>query len=317
MPRGYRLISRLLCIVLVPGCLVDSSGSDTQSAGTTATTSTSGSSLSGSATSAPDTASDSAPSDSAPTMATTSLTGTVASSSEGETCQSSPCEDMMNGSDECNPWAQDCPEGQKCAAIISGGGSSWDTARCVDVTGTDKPGDPCTMEDVASGVDSCIKGAMCWDVNAEGVGYCVAQCTGDPETPICDDKSSCTIYNDGVVLLCFPICDPLLQDCPGSGNACYPINDYFACSPDVSGEEGQANDPCEFINLCDPGLMCADPALVGLGCPEGSMSCCTPFCKFPDGACPNLDQQCLQYFDPMTLPSNDPWLDIGVCGVPG
>lgn len=67
----------------------------------------------------------------------------------------------------------------------------------------------------------------------------------------------------------------------------------------------------------DPGLMCAYAALVGLGCLEGSMGCCTPFCMYPDGACPNPDQQCVQYFDPIDLPADDPWLDIGFCGVPG
>jgi hypothetical protein len=46
------------------------------------------------------------------------------------------------------------------------------------------------------------------------------------------------------------------------------------------------------------------------------MGCCTPFCEFPDGACPNPDQQCVQWFDPMMLPEGDPQLDIGFCGVP-
>ena len=77
----------------------------------------------------------------------------------------------------------------------------------------------------------------------------------------------------------------------------------------------QANDSCAAINVCDKGLMCADATFVGAGCLD-ALGCCTPFCKFPGGACPNPDQECVQYFDPMQLPENDPQLNIGVCGIP-
>ncbi len=205
MPRGHRLLSRLLCAALVPGCLIDNSGSETQSAGTTISTTTSmtGSSLSGSATSAPGTStSDGTASGSVPTMATTSPTGvTSGSASTGVVCDFL-CDDSPKP--DCDPFAQDCPEGQKCAAVITDGGSAWDATRCVDVIGTDKPGEPCTMEDVASGVDSCIEGAMCWDV-AEGVGECVAQCTGSGEAPVCE--------NGAIVNHVYP------DDVPGEGNS--------------------------------------------------------------------------------------------------
>ena len=40
---------------------------------------------------------------------------------------------------------------------------------------------------------------------------------------------------------------------------CYPrgINEVFTCVPDASGEMGVYGDPCEYINVCDPGLFCA------------------------------------------------------------
>jgi len=63
--------------------------------------------------------------------------------------------------------------------------------------------------------------------------------------------------------------------------------------------------------------MCAEVAFAGMGCEGGSSGCCTPFCKFAEGVCPNVDQQCLQFFDAEQLPPNDPLLDIGVCGIPG
>ena len=316
MPRRYHLISRLLGAALLPGCLVDTSDSETQSGGTTTstTTSTTASSLSGSATGAPGTSTGDGTASSVPTMATTSPTGaTSGAASTGVVCDFL-CDDSPKP--DCDPFAQDCPEGQKCAAVISDGGSAWDATRCVDVIGTDKPGEPCTMEDVASGVDSCIEGAMCWDVDVEGVGECVAQCTGSGEAPVCENNETCTLSSEGVVNLCFPTCDPLLQDCPHPGDACYPVINSFSCEPDASGPEGQANDPCEFINVCDPGLMCVDSVFAGKGCSEAPNGCCSPFCKLPGGVCPNPDQQCVQFFDPMQLPPGDPKLAIGVCGIP-
>ncbi len=168
---------------------------------------------------------------------------------------------------------------------------------------------------VAEGLDSCVKGAICWGVDMDGNGTCVAQCGGGPEAPVCPEDGDCTISSGGFLNLCLPVCDPLLQDCNG-GDACYPIGDDFMCAPDASGDVGKANDPCEFINVCEAGLICGDPAFVGAGCPMGSQGCCTPFCGFPDGACPNPDQECVQWFDPAMLPEGDPLLDIGACGVP-
>jgi hypothetical protein len=176
----------------------------------------------------------------------------------------------------------------------------------------DKPGEACIAEDVVGGLDSCIKGAMCWGVD-NGVGYCIGLCTGDPEAPTCDPPGICSFGR--VFSICLPNCDPLLQDCPDPDDACYAINDGFACDLNWTGAE--ANAPCDYINDCDAGLMCADSALVGTGCPRGSFGCCTPFCPFPGGPCPNPDQQCVQYFDPMQRPENDPKLGIGYCGVPG
>lgn len=122
---------------------------------------------------------------------------------------------------------------------------------------------------------------------------------------------------DSTLNLCIPSCEPLLQDCLGTGDACYANDFYFICHQDTSGEEGQANDPCGVLSDCDPGLQCTLEAFVGMGCAPGSLACCTPFCQFPGGACPNPDQQCLQYLDPMQPLPDDPELDVGLCGVPG
>jgi len=219
------------------------------------------------------------------------------------------------GGHDCDNWAQDCPEGQKCVVYASGG-VSFDATKCVDVTGQDKPGDECTSEGAASGIDSCIKGAMCWDLNQDGVGTCEVLCTGTAQTPKCTAPAICTINGGGVLNLCLG-CDPLIQDCADPNEGCYQVGNGFTCAPDSSGDEGQANDSCLFINDCEKGLVCAAAAFVGTGCEAGLIDCCTALCKFPDDACPNPDQQCLQFFDPAELPPNDPLLDVGVCGVLG
>jgi len=325
MKTSLLLISSLFCSALAIGCAKDS---DSDSKTSTNPTNNPSGNESGSETGANTDASASAsatedgtsggsnPSD--PTAASMTNPATSETSpTTGTECSFLNCDDMMNVMNECDNWAQDCPDGQKCTAYIAGGGSAWDATKCVDVTGQDNPGDECTSEGAASGIDSCIEGAMCWGVNAEGIGTCVALCTGSPEAASCPAPAICTVANQGVLNLCLASCDPLIQDCANPAEVCYPINDGFTCAPDASGEEGQANDPCEFINVCDKGLMCADVAFVGMGCAQGSTGCCTPFCEFPGGACPNADQQCVQYFDPAQLPANDPLLDIGVCGLPG
>jgi hypothetical protein len=320
MTRSRLLASTLLLGALAIGCTINNASNETEASTSTSTTSATNpsGSQSGSVTSAPGSATDGTVSDSTPTMATATTTSGTSdgTSSTGEPCSFLNCDDMMSDFNECDQWAQDCPEGQKCTAYIAEGTGTWDATKCVEVTGADKPDDKCTSKGFVSGIDSCIKGAMCWGLDMDGVGTCVALCSGSPDAPLCE-YGFCTIASGGALSLCLANCDPLLQDCHHPGEVCYPVAEGFSCAPDDLGEEGQANDPCEFINSCDKGLMCADAAFVGAGCMPGVTGCCTPFCKFPDGPCPNPDQQCVQYFDPAQLPDNDPWLDIGVCGVPG
>ena len=216
---------------------------------------------------------------------------------------------------ECDVFAQDCDPGQKCAAWAEGGGGAWNATKCVDIMGDGAPGDPCAaIGGGVSGMDTCDLGAMCWDVNAENQGVCIALCTGPSDAPVCPPKSSCYISSEGILNLCFPDCDPLLQDCPGD-DLCIPQGDGFECIFDASGEMGAANDPCEFANSCDKGLVCLDTTNASSACEQGSQGCCQPFCEFPGSPCPNPDQQCLSWFDPM-MPIPDGSEHIGVCAIP-
>lgn len=213
----------------------------------------------------------------------------------------------------CNTFTQDCPPGQKCAPYAEGGGTAWNATKCVDVTGEGAPGDPCTApEGGAAGPDDCALGSFCWDVGEDNHGTCVLHCMGSDGVPVCPPGYQCG-FGGGALAICLPWCDPLVQDCPNS--ICVPNGEGFSCAADDSGEAGQTNDPCEFINSCDPGLACLDPEAASSACDPQTTGCCQPFCMLPDGPCPNADQQCIPWFDPRdAIPPG--YEHVGFCGIP-
>jgi hypothetical protein len=211
----------------------------------------------------------------------------------------------------CDPFAQDCPPGQKCAPYAQGG-SAWNATKCVDVTGDGGPGDPCTApEGGTSGIDDCGPGWFCWEVAVDDQGYCVALCTGSIEAPACEVGYQCAFFGDAP--LCLIRCDPLMQIC--LGETCLPYEDGFICVGDESGDAGQANDPCAVFNACDPGLVCLPPETASSACDLQAFGCCQPYCQLPDGTCPNPDQQCLPWYDPM-MPIAPGYEDVGICSLP-
>ena len=213
---------------------------------------------------------------------------------------------------ECDVFAQDCPPGEKCMPWANDGGTQWNATRCAPVA--DMPGmagDACMVEGSPySGIDSCDLGGMCWEVDPETLtGTCVAMCTGGPDAPMCEPGFECVMANDGVLALCLASCNPLAQDC-FEGEGCYPVTpSIFECAPDASGGAG-AGQPCDYINACTPGTMCADIGLV----PDcmGPAGCCTSFCSLGDPAPPCLPgQTCEPYF---ALGSAPPGYELlGVC----
>ena len=222
---------------------------------------------------------------------------------------------------ECSPWEQDCPEGEKCMPWADDGGSNWNALRCSPLSPTPAGvGESCTVEGSGvSGIDDCDIAAMCWNVDTEtNQGTCVAMCGGTPDAPTCAAGSTCTIANDGVLILCLPQCDPLLQDCD-DGDECIANDDAFICAPDASRGLGAAGDPCEFLNVCDPGLMCNNTNFIP-NC-FGSSGCCTPFCDVGDPSA-NMDcasavgiaAECVPFFAEGEAPMG--FEDVGVCGVP-
>ena len=232
------------------------------------------------------------------------------------------CDDPDTGGEpQCDPWSQDCPSGEKCMPWANDGGAAWNSLRCTPLSGSVKQeGDACTVEGSGvTGIDDCDVGLMCWDVDENGQGTCVAMCTGSADAPLCDDPAdNCVIANDGVLNLCLPACDPLVQDC-AEGSACYGAAESFACAPDASGPDaGTYGSPCEFTNACDPGLFCAAAEAVP-DC-QGSLGCCSEFCDLdaanPDGACggSGAGQQCEPWFQEGAAPPGDE--NIGACVLP-
>ena len=291
------------------------SGKDDPDASTTSPTATS-TSKGGSSSTSGDTV-DTLTGTTSPGTSTTSTDTSTTDASEGTDteCTFLRCHDYGSIDEQCDVWAQDCPEGEKCTPWASDGGSSWNAAKCTPVDpAPQQPGDVCIAEgDGLSGVDNCAKDSMCWDVDKEtGEGVCIAFCDGTSgEDASCDPGFHCNLTSEGLLILCFPECDPLLQDCAGD-ELCIPNSETFTCVLDASGDAGLYGDPCEYANACKPGLYCLNPEYVD-GCQAAG--CCTPFCDTSkENMCPGDTQECIPWYDEGMAPPGKEL--IGICGVP-
>jgi hypothetical protein len=216
----------------------------------------------------------------------------------------------------CDPWAQDCPEGEKCVAYSDNGEPSWNANKCVPVLGDGAHGDSCTASaSIVEATDDCGADSFCWnvmDVGGEGIGVCTPFCQGSADEAICEPGSSCLISNEGAINLCIPICDPLLQDCVGAGMGCYWAGDNFNCIGSAF-EVFQTGEPCGYINDCAPGNVClapeAFPACAGA-------SCCGQYCDLanPEVICEPMGTECVAFFEEgEVIPGYE---NVGVCVLP-
>jgi len=215
---------------------------------------------------------------------------------------------------DCDPWQENCPEGEKCMPFATDGSPTWDAVKCVPIVDDPRPpGAACSVEgSPTSGVDNCKLHSMCWGVDDELNGTCVPLCTGDGfNSVLCPGGNVCVQSDDNVLLVCLPRCAPLLVDCL-EGQVCIPAGADFACAPDASGDAGQAFTPCAAGNTCDPGLVCASSSNTSL-CSGNSAECCIPFCDLDDPACP-ADTACKEWFEGGGVPAE--LLDVGICATP-
>ncbi|MFO7564837.1 MAG: hypothetical protein R6X02_19490 [Enhygromyxa sp.] len=210
----------------------------------------------------------------------------------------------------CDPWTQDCPEGEKCVPYASSGGT-WDANKCVPIMGDQEPGEPCKYGGAVEATDDCDASGACFnvkEVDGEMTGTCLAFCTGSPDAPACPEGSSCKLTGDGTLTLCFPQCDPIAQDCD-SGLACFWVGYEFTCV--FTTEELPPGSPCGFINDCATGLICIAGEVVP-DCEDPA--CCTPFCDttLGDAQCAAVPQSmCVPFFEEgRSLPGYE---DVGIC----
>jgi hypothetical protein len=241
---------------------------------------------------------------------------TSTSNAEGCTtcCDICPPDGGADGVD-CSLWDQDCSRGTKCMPWANDGGKRWNATRC-STAGEQQLGEPCIVEGSSvSGVDNCAEGLMCfWADAVTGEGTCVALCGGNEAKPVCEDPSTmCAVDFEGVIILCLPTCDPLLQDCERGG--CFPVgpSNYtpngFACGtplPPIAAD----GEPCEVDWDCMPGSMCPSDEQAP-ACDDGP--CCTPLCALDDPLACGEGFVCTQVLPDDPLPDFDL---VGYCALP-
>ena len=214
--------------------------------------------------------------------------------------------------DGCDPYAQDCRPGFKCTWWSNDGGGAWNATKCVPVAEDPAQfGEPCVAVGGAfSGDENCDIGLMCWNVDGDDNGSCIALCLGSDVAPTCPSGHVCTAGGDGLAL-CVALCDPLAQDCPGD-DLCLPSGSNYACISDASGDAGQLHDPCEYLNTCDKGLLCV-PSPAAVECDQAFERCCEPMCDLDQAdPCPGAGQTCRPLYEPPL----QGFEHVGSCGVP-
>lgn len=223
----------------------------------------------------------------------------------------------------CDLEEQNCPAGQKCNPSSIGCGSiTCGEPICVPVVRDPQPpGAPCSvLGDGEDGTDDCELGSVCLFFHEEGVGHCRALCNVETHRPIDTTCPPDTVCLPIACQSCFwsyceAPCDPRDPGTCEAGQACVVAPDATKCVLDSSGDEGEAGDPCTFLNSCDPGLHCAGAMYVA-GCTSND-GCCSPYCSTDQpNTCPGEAQgeQCLPLFEEGMAPSG---LDtLGLCALP-
>ncbi|MEM6995758.1 MAG: hypothetical protein AAF721_34935 [Myxococcota bacterium] len=191
-----------------------------------------------------------------------------------------------------------CGDGNKCQPFADDFEPGFDVAYCAPVE-NDRTlrGDPCTWD--CSG-DSCDPASVCIP-NAVGArdGVCHGLC--DPTLDWVCENPNTRCAARGNYHACMPICDPLLQNCPGDLQ-CYFDNGFVCLPPEGDVELGQE---CDDHQDCGPQAACLPSEDVNCGLGAGAL-CCALLCSASGVDCPQM-QNCI----PLGLPA--PWEDVGSC----
>jgi hypothetical protein len=216
---------------------------------------------------------------------------------------------------ECDLWAQDCQEGDKCMAWADDGGDVWTSTRCTPVAMDNAAiGETCVVEGSGvSGIDDCGIRAICWGVDPRtNEGTCVPMCDGSEANPTCPDGLECTIAFEAPLIVCLPPCDPLAPTCAAdevcSALAHSSTSDIrFACQPLPPFQPQPYGSACGGVQICDVGQTCVAAEHVP-GC--AGVDCCTQLgdsLQMP--TCPEATQTCIPFDGSTPHPS------LCFCGV--
>src|SRR5262249_25222320 len=162
------------------------------------------------------------------------------------------------------------------------------------------------------GLDDCDLGLLCWQLDENGHGTCIPMCTGTLDQPMCEEGLICDISPGELLAPALQARAPLAPR-GDDRQIVRPDVAQRVRSGDASGDVGAYGEPCEYLNVCDLGLLCVASANVP-GCVTAG--CCTPYCdlKLMDPQqCPGWaqNQECLAFFPMGEAP---PGLeDVGLC----
>jgi hypothetical protein len=212
------------------------------------------------------------------------------------------------GGCECDPFAQDCPDGEKCVPYASTG-DGWDANKCVPVTGDQVTGEACTYGGLIEATDDCDETGICVDRDGDMLGTCHAFCMGTADQPECPDNLLCEIAKYGSAALCVEQCHPLLQDCEPP-LACFWDDTGFHC---LTAGDWPTGEPCDYVNDCPPGNMCVEAMLLP-SC-DGE-ACCTSICEvgLDENLCLLPGSECVPFFEEGAAPEG--LEQVGLCLAP-
>jgi len=257
------------------------------------------------------------------TQAQTSDNQTTTTTDPSTTAAPEP--DMPKGDgNQCSLVEQDCKQGEKCVPWNENGGIFPDGVKCVDEpANADAIGSECVVTGgFGNGEDSCQKGAICLDLDDDGLATCVEFCSGSLDNPFCmSEDYKCVPLFEPEVPLCFRKCDPLVQNC-GDGEGCFMDalmlgSEGFVCMPRVENTAdggGEYGELCIAASNCKPGFSCIWPENLP-DCPY--IYCCSPWCNIQNG-----DDDCLAFDSELNCV---PWYEegqetpgyenVGICGI--
>lgn len=254
-------------------------------------------------------------------------TADVADESTGDSDEDTSADETGNMSGgECDYFAQDCTEGEKCVPWSELPDLIPDAIRCCPIQEPPaEAGDTCSVAGhLGSCLDNCVAGTLCLDIDGDGEGTCQEMCHGSAEDPKCtnDHEDECFIYYSGMPL-CFSTCDPLLQACPPD-KGCYPDaiaegGTGFLCMPTVGDQT--LGEYCWLLSGCNPGMICATPDLLP-NCfgDSDDAGCCTDLCDITESPDPcadiNPDLECIPWYHQGAPPPSTNLKNVGACVLP-